>query len=331
MFSNKTLLITGGTGSFGTAMVDKLISSDVKEIRILSRDEKKQDDMRNFYRNEKLKFYIGDVKDYQSIAYAFINVDYVFHAAALKQVPTCEFFPLEALKTNILGSNNVIDACLAHHVKRAVFLSTDKAVMPLNALGMSKGLMEKNIIARSHHLLPSDTILTIARYGNILATRGSVIPNFLKQIEQNIPLTITNPYMSRFMMSIDDALSLVINSLTYGQQGDIFVKKAPAATIDTLTKALLKGLGIDHPITYIGTRHGEKDVEMLVTSEESLRIVDKPNYSYIPADKRNLDYNLYFNEGYHNGKKHLPFTSENTEQLDVDQLLVLLRKAQIVK
>jgi UDP-N-acetylglucosamine 4,6-dehydratase/5-epimerase len=253
MFKDKILLITGGTGSFGNAVCSRFLSSEIKEIRILSRDEKKQEDMRKFYNNDKLKFYIGDVRDYSSIEGAFIGVDYVFHAAALKQVPSCEFYPIEAVKTNIMGSDNVISACVKNNVKKAIFLSTDKAAYPINAMGMSKALMEKNVIARSRQLRDNDTVLCLTRYGNVMASRGSVIPLFLDQIEQNKSITITNPEMTRFMMTLEDAVDLVIYAFEHGNQGDLFVQKAPAATIDVLAKAVLELKNSDIPPVYIGT------------------------------------------------------------------------------
>ena len=240
LFKDKILLVTGGTGSFGNAVVSKFINSEIKEIRILSRDEKKQEDMRKFYNNDKLKFYIGDVRDYNSIEGAFIGVDYVFHAAALKQVPSCEFYPMEAVKTNIIGSDNIISACVKNSVKKAIFLSTDKAAYPINAMGMSKAMMEKNVIARSRQLRNEDTVLCLTRYGNVMASRGSVIPLFIDQIEQGKPITITNPEMTRFMMTLEEAVDLVLYAFEFGEQGDLFVQKAPSATIDTLAKAILE-------------------------------------------------------------------------------------------
>ena len=277
LFENRTLLITGGTGSFGHAVLDRFLTTDIREIRILSRDEKKQDDMRHAYQTAcpacagKIKFYIGDVRDYRSIAPAFRGVDYVFHAAALKQVPSCEFFPMEAVKTNVIGSNNVVDACVENHVKKAIFLSTDKAAYPINAMGMTKAVMEKDVIARSRQMLPDDPVLCLTRYGNVMASRGSVIPLFCDQIDEGKPLTVTNPNMTRFMMTLSDAVDLVLYAFEHGEQGDLFVQKAPAATIETLAQAVLElkhsGLGV----TTIGTRHGEKLFEVLVTSEEMLR------------------------------------------------------------
>ncbi len=278
ILKDKVLLITGGTGSFGHAVVDRFLNTVIKEIRILSRDEKKQDDMRRVYSNEKLKFYIGDVRNLDSIIDAFKGVDYVFSAAALKQVPSCEFYPMEAVRTNVIGSDNVITACVRNHVKKAVFLSTDKAAYPINAMGISKALMEKNVIARSRQLLKGDTVLCLTRYGNVMASRGSVIPLFIEQIKEGKPITITNPDMTRFMMTLDDAVDLVLYAFENGEQGDLFVQKAPACTIDTLAKAIINLTGSKTGISYIGTRHGEKLYETLVTREEMLHSVDLGNY-----------------------------------------------------
>lgn len=284
-FENKTLLITGGTGSFGHAVLDRFLGTDIEEIRILSRDEKKQDDMRHTYQTlypdcaNKMKFYIGDVRDYRSIAPAFRGVDYVFHAAALKQVPSCEFYPMEAVKTNVIGSNNVIDACVENHIKKAVFLSTDKAAYPINAMGMTKAVMEKNVIARSRQMLADDPVLCLTRYGNVMASRGSVIPLFCEQIEDGKPLTVTNPDMTRFMMTLNDAVDLVLYAFSNAEQGDLFVQKAPAATIETLARAILELKHSDAGVSVIGTRHGEKLYEVLVTAEEMLRAEDLPGFS----------------------------------------------------
>ena len=272
LLEHEVLLITGGTGSFGHAVLDRFLTTDIREIRILSRDEKKQDDMRHAYQElypqhaEKIKFYIGDVRDYGSIAPAFRGVDYVFHAAALKQVPSCEFYPMEAVKTNVAGSDNVISACVENHVKKAIFLSTDKAAYPINAMGMTKAVMEKNVIARSRQMLPGDPVLCLTRYGNVMASRGSVIPLFCDQIDEGKPLTITNPNMTRFMMTLSDAVDLVLYAFAHGEQGDLFVQKAPAATIETLAQAVLELKHSDLGTTIIGTRHGEKLFEVLVLS-----------------------------------------------------------------
>ena len=290
IFDGKVLLITGGTGSFGHAVVDRFLKTGIKEIRIVSRDEKKQDDMRKQYANEKLKFFIGDVRDYSSIEDSFRGVDYVFSAAALKQVPSCEFYPMEAMKTNVIGSDNVITACVNNHVKKAIFLSTDKAAYPINAMGITKALMEKNVIARSRRLLDGDTILCLTRYGNVMASRGSVIPLFLEQIRAGKPITITNPNMTRFMMTLEDAVDLVLFAFKNGNQGDLFVQKAPAATIDVLADAVLNLTHSKVGKEYIGTRHGEKLYETLVTSEEMQRAVDERSFYRIPADNRDLNY-----------------------------------------
>lgn len=329
ILKDKVLLITGGTGSFGHAVVDRFLSTDIKEIRILSRDEKKQDDMRKAYNNDKLKFYIGDVRNLSSIQDAFKGVDYVFSAAALKQVPSCEFFPMEAVRTNVIGSDNVITACVNNHVKKAIFLSTDKAAYPINAMGISKALMEKNVIARSRQLLKGDTVLCLTRYGNVMASRGSVIPLFLNQIHEGKPITITNPDMTRFMMTLDDAVDLVLYAFEHGEQGDLFVQKAPAATIDTLAKAVIELTKSKTGIDYIGTRHGEKLYETLVTQEEMLRAEDMGNFFRIHADNRDLNYDKYFSKG--NKKLNLgeSYTSHNTGRLDVEGMKNLLKKLEL--
>ena len=329
ILKDKILLITGGTGSFGHAVVDRFINTEVKEIRILSRDEKKQDDMRKAYNNSKLKFYIGDVRNLESIIDAFKGVDYVFSAAALKQVPSCEFYPMEAVRTNVIGSDNVITACVRNGVKKAIFLSTDKAAYPINAMGISKALMEKNVIARSRQLLPGDTVLCLTRYGNVMASRGSVIPLFLNQIHEGKPITITNPDMTRFMMTLDDAVDLVLYAFEHGEQGDLFVQKAPAATIDTLAKAVIDLTGSKTGISYIGTRHGEKLYETLVTQEEMLKAIDYGNFFCIKADNRDLNYDLYFSKG--NKKLNLndSYTSHNTGRLDVEGMEKLLQKLEL--
>lgn len=338
MFKNKVLLITGGTGSFGNAVAKKFLTSDIKEIRILSRDEKKQDDMRHEYQQkypkyyQKLKFFIGDVRDYNSIEYAFKGVDYVFHAAALKQVPSCEFYPIEAVKTNILGSNNVIDACVKHHVKKAIFLSTDKAAYPINAMGMTKALMEKNVVARSRQLEKGDTVLCLTRYGNVMASRGSVIPLFLEQIENNQPITITNPDMTRFMMTLDEAVELVLFAFKNGNQGDLFVQKAPAATIDTLAKAIVSLKGNKNTkVNVIGTRHGEKLYEVLVTKEDMVKAEDLGDYYRIPADNRDLNYDRYIAKGNKKLDKVEEYNSHNTKRLDVKGMEKLLKKLDLFK
>ena len=329
ILKDKVLMITGGTGSFGHAVVDRFLNTEIKEIRILSRDEKKQDDMRKFYNNEKLKFYIGDVRNLDSIIDAFKGVDYVFHAAALKQVPSCEFYPMEAIRTNVLGSDNVITACVRNGVKKAIFLSTDKAAYPINAMGISKALMEKNVIARSRQLLPGDTVLCLTRYGNVMASRGSVIPLFLNQIHEGKPITITNPEMTRFMMTLDDAVDLVLYAFENGEQGVLFVQKSPAATIETLAKAVIELTNAKTGITYIGTRHGEKLFETLVTQEEMLKSVDLGRFYCIKADNRDLNYDKYFSLG--NKKLNISesYTSHNTERLDVKGMKELLKKLEL--
>ena len=334
-FTNKTLLITGGTGSFGNAVLNRFLQTDIGEIRILSRDEKKQDDMRHEYQLKypqqvnKIKFYIGDVRDYNSIAGAFRGVDYVFHAAALKQVPSCEFYPMEAVKTNVIGSNNVIDACVANGIKKAIFLSTDKAAYPINAMGMSKALMEKNVVARSRQMLEGDPVLCLTRYGNVMASRGSVIPLFCDQVDEGKQLTITNGEMTRFMMTLNDAVDLVLYAFENGRQGDLFVQKAPAATIETLAKAVLELKNSDVGYTCIGTRHGEKLFETLVTTEEMLRAEDLPGFYRIQADNRDLNYDNYFNKGNRDLQQELQYTSHNTERLDVEGMKQLLLKLKL--
>ena len=327
----KVLLITGGTGSFGNAVAERFLKTDIKEIRILSRDEKKQDDMRKLYNDSKLKFYIGDVRDYNSIVGAFKGVDYVFSAAALKQVPSCEFYPIEAMKTNVVGSDNVITACVENHVKKAIFLSTDKAAYPINAMGITKALMEKNVVARSRQLLPQDTVLCLTRYGNVMASRGSVIPLFLDQIKAGKPITITNPDMTRFMMTLDDAVDLVLYAFEHGEQGDLFVQKAPAATIETLADAVLELTGSKVGKSYIGTRHGEKLFEVLVTSEEMARAENLPDFFCIKADNRDLNYNKYFSEGQTKFNGEMQYTSHNTERLNVEEMKKLLLKLDLFK
>ena len=334
-FNKKILLITGGTGSFGNAVLRRFLATDIAEIRILSRDEKKQDDMRHFYQElypqyaEKIKFYIGDVRDYNSILNAFRGVDYVFHAAALKQVPSCEFYPMEAVKTNVIGSDNVISACVASHVQKVIFLSTDKAAYPINAMGMTKAVMEKNVIARSRQMLPGDPILCLTRYGNVMASRGSVIPLFCDQIREGKSLTITNPNMTRFMMTLSDAVDLVLYAFAHGEQGDLFVQKAPAATIETLAQAVLELKGSDLGVTTIGTRHGEKLFEVLVTAEEMLRAEDLPGFFRIPADNRNLNYDNYFSKGNPELGKIEQYTSHNTRRLNVEEMKQLLLKLKL--
>ncbi len=331
MFKNKTLLVTGGTGSFGNAVVRRFLQTEISEIRIFSRDEKKQDDMRKLYNNAKLKFYIGDVRDYNSIESALRGVDFVFSAAALKQVPSCEFFPLEAVKTNILGTENTLNAAIANGVKKVIVLSTDKAVYPINAMGMTKGLMEKVMVAKSRTISENKTVLCGTRYGNVMASRGSVIPLFIEQIKAGKPLTITNPNMTRFMMSLDDAVDLVLYAFKHGSQGDIFVQKAPAATIETLAKALIELFEADNKIQIIGTRHGEKIFEILLTSEEKIIAEDLGGYYRVSADTRDLNYSKYFDKGELLSNNIEPYTSHNTERLDKEGMKELLLKLDYVQ
>ena len=331
MFKDKVLLITGGTGSFGNAVLNRFLETDIKEIRIFSRDEKKQEDMRIKYKNDKIKFYIGDVRDYRSIDDAMDGVDYIFHAAALKQVPSCEFYPVQAVKTNILGTENVLEAAINHNVKKVIVLSTDKAAYPINAMGMSKALMEKVAVAKGRDLKKGQTVICRTRYGNVMASRGSVIPLFCEQIEQNKPLTITNPDMTRFMMTLEDAVDLVIYAFEHGEQGDLFVQKAPAATIDTLAKAVKELKNSDVPINCIGTRHGEKLYEVLVTKEEMVNAIDMGDYYRIPADNRNLNYQKYVDQGNANLENVDDYNSHNTRRLDVDGMKELLLKLDLFK
>jgi UDP-glucose 4-epimerase len=329
MFKDKTLLITGGTGSFGNAVLNRFLDSDLKEIRIFSRDEKKQDDMRRKYLNSKIKFFIGDVRDFSSIEYAMRGVDFVFHAAALKQVPSCEFFPLEAVKTNVLGASNVMDAAIQNKVKNVVVLSTDKAVYPINAMGMSKAMMEKVMVAKSRNSM--DTVLCGTRYGNVMASRGSVIPLFVSQIKEGKNLTITDPNMTRFMMTLDDAVDLVIFAFQNGRPGDIFVQKAPAATINVLAEALKSLYNGDNEIKIIGTRHGEKLYESLVNREDMVKAEDLDGYYRIPADNRDLNYERFFSEGEEDISKIEDYHSHNTHRLDIEGTKKLLLKLDFIK
>jgi UDP-N-acetylglucosamine 4,6-dehydratase len=330
MFKDKILLITGGTGSFGNAVLNRFLDTNIKEIRIFSRDEKKQDDMRNQLKNDKLKFYIGDVRDYSSIERAMRGVDYVFHAAALKQVPSCEFFPLEATKTNVFGTQNVIDACVVNNVEKIICLSTDKAAYPINAMGISKALMEKVAIAASRNIVGKTTVC-LTRYGNVMASRGSVIPLFLKQIREGKPITITDPKMTRFLMSLEEAVELVLFAFKNGNQGDLFVNKAPAGTIGDLALALKQLCNADSEIKVIGTRHGEKLYETLCTREEMQKAEDMGEFYRIPADNRNLNYNQYFSEGETDLSRIEDYHSHNTEQLGVDGMKELLSKQPYIK
>ena len=331
MFKNKILLITGGTGSFGNAVLRRFLDSDLKEIRIFSRDEKKQDDMRQFYRNDKIKYYIGDTRSKRSLDMAMRGVDYVFQAAALKQVPSCEFFPMEAVRTNVVGCENVLDSALEQGVKNVIVLSTDKAVYPINAMGMSKALSEKIMVAKSRNLNGSGTTFCGTRYGNVMASRGSVIPLFIDQIKKGEPLTITDPEMTRFMMTLDDAVDLVIYAFEHGQNGDIFVQKAPAATIHDLAVAIKELYNAPNEIHIIGTRHGEKLYETLVNREEMSKAIDMGNYFRIPADNRDLNYGKYFTEGQSNVSKVEDYTSHNTQRLDVEGMKQLLLKLRFVR
>lgn len=332
MLKNKTLLITGGTGSFGNAVLNRFLHTDhFKEIRIFSRDEKKQDDMRTQLKNEKLKFYIGDVRDYASVEKAMRGVDYVFHAAALKQVPSCEFFPLEATKTNVFGTQNVIDAAVANNVAKVICLSTDKAAYPINAMGISKALMEKVAIAASRNIINDTTTVCLTRYGNVMASRGSVIPLFLKQIQEGATITITDPKMTRFLMSLDEAVELVLFAFEHGNQGDLFVNKAPAGTIGDLAEALKQLCHADTEIKIIGTRHGEKLYETLCTREEMTKAQDMGDFYRIPADNRNLNYNQYFTEGETDISSVEDYHSHNTEQLDVAGMKKLLSNLPLIR
>jgi len=330
MFQNKILLITGGTGSFGNAVLRRFLDSGLSEIRILSRDEKKQDDMRKRYTNPKLRFYIGDVRDYQSVLSAVRGVDYIFHAAALKQVPSCEFHPLEAVKTNVLGTENVLEAAINCGVTRVVCLSTDKAVYPINAMGISKAMMEKVIVAKSRSSMK--TVICATRYGNVMASRGSVIPLFTNQIRAGQSISITDPAMTRFMMTLDDAVDLVLYAFEHGKPGEIFVQKAPAATIETLAKALTRLLGVaSHPINIIGTRHGEKLFEVLLSREEMVAARDMGNYYCVPPDLRDLNYGKYVEQGEVKISDAVEYNSHNTTRLDVEGMQELLMKLRFMQ
>jgi UDP-N-acetylglucosamine 4,6-dehydratase/5-epimerase len=331
MFKNKTLLITGGTGSFGNAVLRRFLDSEIQEIRIFSRDEKKQDDMRQLYKNPKIKYYIGDVRNYDSINSAMKGVDYVFQAAALKQVPSCEFFPTEAVRTNVFGCENVLNAALENKVSRVIVLSTDKAVYPINAMGMSKALSEKVMIAKSRNLNSSGMIFCGTRYGNVMASRGSVIPLFIDQIKKGNPLTITDPNMTRYMMTLDGAVDLVIFAYKHGRPGDIFVQKSPAATIEVLATALLELYNAKNQIKIIGTRHGEKLYETLVNREEMVKAEDLGNYYRIPADTRDLNYNRYFIEGRSEIAQAEEYNSHNTHRMDVEETKQLLLKLDSIR
>jgi UDP-N-acetylglucosamine 4,6-dehydratase/5-epimerase len=332
MFKEKTLLITGGTGSFGNAVLKRFFDSDIKEIRIFSRDEKKQDDMRHELKNEKIKFYIGDVRDKRSVDLAMSGVDYIFHAAALKQVPSCEFFPMQAVMTNIIGAENVLDSAIEHCVKRIVVLSTDKACYPINAMGISKAMMEKLAIAKGRALGENaKTVICATRYGNVMASRGSVIPLWIDQIKTGKEITITDPNMTRFMMTLNDAVDLVLYAFTNGHNGDLFIQKAPAATLETLAGALKDLFKANTPIRVIGTRHGEKLYESLVTREEMAKAIDMGNYFRIPCDERDLNYDKYFVDGQKNISDINDYHSHNTYRLDINEMKALLLKVDTVR
>lgn len=331
MFKNKTLLITGGTGSFGNAVLQRFLHSDISEIRIFSRDEKKQEDMRIALNSDKLKFYIGDVRNYDSIHDALRGVDYVFHAAALKQVPSCEFYPMEAVRTNVLGAENVMRAAIANEVKRCVVLSTDKAVYPINAMGISKAMMEKLMVAKSRLCDPGKTVLSATRYGNVMASRGSVIPLFLDQLHSGRPLTLTDPSMTRFLMTLEESVDLVLYAFENARPGDIFVQKAPASTVGDLAQAMKELLRLDNEIKIIGTRHGEKLYESLLSREEMARAEDLGGYYRVPADSRDLNYAKYFVEGETDVSTLDDYTSHNTQRLDVEGVKKTLMKLDIIR
>lgn len=331
MFDNKILMITGGTGSFGHTVLKRFLDTDVKEIRVFSRDEKKQEDMRIALANDKVKFYLGDVRDYESLRHATAGVDYIFHAAALKQVPSCEFYPMEAVKTNVIGTENVLNSAIANGIKRVVVLSTDKAVYPINAMGMSKAIAEKIMIAKSRMIPDSGPLICATRYGNVMASRGSVIPLFINQIKSREPLTITDANMTRFLMSLEDSVDLVLYAFQYAQQGDIFVQKSPASTIGDLAQALKELFNYDKPIKIIGTRHGEKLYESLVSREEMAKAEDLQRYYRIPADNRDLNYKKYFVEGEEHISESDDYTSHNTERLDVAGIKKLLLQLDYVR
>ena len=331
MFKDKILMITGGTGSFGAKVLKRFLPTDVSEIRIFSRDEKKQEDMRIEFNSPKLKFYIGDVRDYDSIHQAMKGVNYVFHAAALKQVPSCEFYPFEAVRTNVLGAENVMTAAIANKIDKVVMLSTDKAVYPINAMGLSKALMEKFMVAKARMQNEGETVLCATRYGNVMASRGSVIPLFVSQLKDGKELTVTDPNMTRFLMSLDDSVDLVLHAYEHGRQGDIFVQKAPASTIGDLAQALKELLKLDNPVRIIGTRHGEKLYESLVSREEMARAQDMAAYYCIPADNRDLNYAKYFNDGEERISVLDDYTSHNTVRLSVEQVKSLLLKLDYIQ
>lgn len=331
MFKGKVLMITGGTGSFGNTVLKRFLSTAVREIRIFSRDEKKQEEMRIALNNPKLKFYIGDVRDYDSIHQAMKGVDYVFHAAALKQVPSCEFYPMEAVRTNVMGTENVMNAATANGVKRVVVLSTDKAVYPINAMGISKAMAEKLMVAKARMQGEDETVLCATRYGNVMASRGSVIPLFVSQLKEGKPLTVTDPNMTRFLMSLEDSVDLVLYAFEHGKQGDIFVQKAPASTVADLAQALKELFKKDNPVREIGTRHGEKLYESLISREEMAKAKDMGGYYRIPADNRDLNYAQFYSEGEEKISHQEDYTSHNTERLNVGQVRKLLSKLDFIK
>lgn len=331
MFDEQVLMITGGTGSFGNAVLSRFLNTDVREIRIFSRDEKKQEDMRIAMNNPKLRFYIGDVRNYDSIHEAMQGVDYVFHAAALKQVPSCEFYPMEAVRTNVLGAENVLNAAVACGVRRVIVLSTDKAVYPVNAMGISKAMMEKLMVAKARMRRGGETVLCATRYGNVMASRGSVIPLFVKQMKSGQALTVTDPLMTRFLMSLEDSVDLVLHAFQHGRQGDIFVQKASASTVGDLAQALKELFASDVPLRVIGTRHGEKLYESLLSREEMARAVDMGQYFCVPADDRDLNYNKYFIEGEPQVSSFDDYTSHNTDRLNVEQVKALLMKLDFIR
>lgn len=331
MFKGKKLLITGGTGSFGNAVLDRFLNTDIKEIRIFSRDEKKQDDMRKFYKNDKIKFYIGDVRDLSSIKNAMHGVDYVFHAAALKQVPSCEFFPIEAVKTNIIGTDNILTASIEYGVKKVICLSTDKAAYPINAMGISKAMMEKVFVAKSRTVSPEKTIICGTRYGNVMASRGSVIPLFVEQIKNGQPLTVTNPDMTRYLMSLEDAVELVVFAFKNAQAGDIMVQKSPSSTIGDLAQAIKELFNADNEIKIIGTRHGEKLYETLLTREEYLNAEDMEEFFRVPADKRDLNYDKYFELGNESLSIEKEYNSHNTKILNIAEIKEKLLELDYIK
>jgi UDP-N-acetylglucosamine 4,6-dehydratase len=331
MFNNKVLMITGGTGSFGQTVLKRFLATEVREIRIFSRDEKKQEEMRIALNHSKLKFYIGDVREYDSVSQAMKGVDYVFHAAALKQVPSCEFYPMEAVRTNVLGTENVMNAATANGVKRVVVLSTDKAVYPINAMGISKAMAEKLMVAKARTQCENETVLCATRYGNVMASRGSVIPLFVSQLKEGKPLTVTDPNMTRFLMSLEDSVDLVLYAFKHGKQGDLFVQKAPASTVADLAQALKEIFKKDNPVRIIGTRHGEKLYESLISREEMAKAEDMGDYYRVPADNRDLNYAQYFSEGEEKLSQLDDYTSHNTDRLSVEKIKKLLLKLDYIK